>query len=44
MEIVVTFLALLEMIKEKTIKVTQPVNFDRIYIERVSVDDYDITM
>lgn len=44
MEIVVTFLALLEMIKEKTIKVIQPVNFDRIYIERVNMDDYDITM
>ena len=34
-EIVVTFLALLELIKEKNIKVVQENNFDKIYIERI---------
>lgn len=34
-EVVVTFLAVLELIKEKTIKVVQENNFDKIYIERI---------
>ncbi|MEW8954933.1 segregation/condensation protein A [Clostridium sp.] len=34
-EVVVTFLAILELIKEKTIKVVQENNFDKIYIERI---------
>lgn len=34
-EIVVTFLAVLEMVKERNIKLIQENNFDRIYIERI---------
>lgn len=40
MEVIVTFLALLELIKQKNIKVLQGVNFSDIYIEEMLVDDY----
>ncbi len=35
MEIIVTFLAMLELIKQRTIKVHQKDNFDEIHIERI---------
>lgn len=41
METIVTFLALLELIKQKEIKVLQESNFMEIYIERVSQDEGD---
>ncbi|MBU5590735.1 segregation/condensation protein A [Clostridium sp. MSJ-4] len=39
LEVVVTFLALLELIKEKFIKVVQEDNFSRIYIERMALNE-----
>ena len=39
MEAIVTFLALLELIKQRNIKVTQDGNFTVMYIERMKVED-----
>lgn len=41
MEVVVTFLALLELIKLKNIKAVQENNFTEIYLERVDTNDED---
>lgn len=41
MEVVVTFLALLELIKQRSIKIIQNGNFDNIFIERVEIDGQD---
>lgn len=39
LEVVVSFLAMLELIKLRTIKVIQENNFNHIYIERISTDE-----
>lgn len=41
MEVVVTFLALLELIKQRSIKIIQNNNFDNIFIERVEINGQD---
>lgn len=38
-EVVVTFLALLELIKESVVKIIQENNFSKIYIERTIIDE-----
>ena len=44
MEVIVTFLAVLELMKEKEVTVLQPLNFDKIYIEGVAKNEYDVTV
>ncbi|SHJ57709.1 condensin subunit ScpA [Clostridium amylolyticum] len=39
LEVVVTFLALLELIKQREILVTQETNFNKILIERIAIDE-----
>lgn len=40
MEVVVTFLALLEMIKQRMVRVVQQGNFEEIIVERMEVNEY----
>lgn len=40
MEVVVTFLALLEMIKQKMVKIVQQENFEEIIVERSTDNEY----
>ena len=41
MEVIVTFLALLELIKQRSIEIIQSENFENIIIERVEKDGQD---
>ena len=41
MEVIVTFLALLELIKQRSIEIIQSENFENIIIERVETDGQD---
>lgn len=42
MEVIVTFLAVLELMKEKEVTVIQPINFDKIYIEGVAKNGHNV--